>query len=58
MNLWQQFIGGPQTTTTSTNTDPSKGSNAYVWAGVALLGIALIVGVIWANGGFKKKVSA
>lgn len=59
MSVWTDITGGPKTTTTNSTTTPVAGvSNTYIYAGVALLGIALLLGVVWMSGGFKKKASA
>ncbi|HYD20023.1 MAG TPA: hypothetical protein VEB40_01010 [Flavipsychrobacter sp.] len=48
-NVWEGFLGGPKTTagstTTTTTTEPS--TNYGLMIGAAVLGIALIVGLIF-----------
>ncbi len=54
-NFWEQFTGGPKSSTTTTVvTDKPSSNTGLIIAGI-VLAVGAVVGLIWLAGGFKKK---
>ena len=57
MAFWDQFIGGPKSSTTTTTVTDKPSSNTGLIIAGSILAIGAILGLVWAFGGFNKKTA-